>query len=85
MGFAIRKEILAKLTEMPKAVNDRIMTMTVPLTKKGNATLISVYTPTMTSPDETKENFYNQLRRTLRDTPRTDKLVLMGDSNARVG
>ena len=42
VGFAIRKEILAKLTEMPKAVNDRIMTMTVPLTKKGNATLISV-------------------------------------------
>ena len=85
VGFAIRKEILAKLTEMPKAVNDRIMTMTVPLMKKGNATLISVYAPTMTSPDETKENFYNQLRRTLRDTPRTDKLILMGDFNARVG
>ncbi|XP_030853868.1 uncharacterized protein LOC115929294 [Strongylocentrotus purpuratus] len=59
--------------------------MTVPLMKKGNATLISVYAPTMTSPDETKENFYNQLRRTLRDTPRTDKLILMGDFNARVG
>eukprot|EP00057_Strongylocentrotus_purpuratus_P023176 XP_011677650.1 PREDICTED: uncharacterized protein LOC105444720 [Strongylocentrotus purpuratus] len=85
VGFAIRKEILAKLTEMPKAVNDRIMTMTVPLMKKGNASLISVYAPTMTSPDETKENFYNQLRRTLRDTPRTDKLILMGDFNARVG
>ena len=84
MGFAIRKEILAKLTEMPKSVNDRIMTMTVPLTKKGNATVISIYAPTMTSPDETKENFYNQLRRTLRDTPRTDKLILMGDFNARV-
>lgn len=85
VGFAIRKEIIAKLTEMPKAVNDRIMSMRIPLTKKGNATLISVYAPTMTSPEEIKESFYNQLRRTLRDTPQTDKLILMGDFNARVG
>lgn len=85
VGFAIRKDIVAKLTEMPKAVNDRIMTMRMPLVKKGNATLINVYAPTMTNPDETKETFYNQLRRTLRDIPRTDKLILMGDFNARVG
>ena len=85
VGFAIRKKIIPKLTEMPKAVNDRIMTMRIPLTKKVNATLISVYAPTMTSPDDTKENFYNQLRKTLRDIPHPDKLILMGDFNARVG
>lgn len=85
VGFAIRNDIVATLTEMPKAVNDRIMTMRIPLTKKGNATLISVYAPTMTNPDETKEAFYNQLRRTLMDTPRADKLILMGDFNARIG
>ena len=60
------------------------MTMRIPLTKKVNATLISVYAPTMTSPDDTKENFFNQLRKTLRDIPHPDKLILMGDFNARV-
>ena len=81
----IRHQIIPKLTEMPKAVNDRIMTMRIPLTKKVYATLISVYAPTMTSPDDTKENFYNQLRKTLRDIPHHDKLILIGDFNARVG
>ena len=85
VGFAIRREIAANLTEMPKPVTDRIMTMRIPLAKDGNATLISVYAPTMTNPDEAKENFYNQLRSTLQATPRTDKLILMGDFNARIG
>jgi hypothetical protein len=85
VGFAIRREIVANLTEMPKPVTDRIMTMRIPLAKDGNATLISVYAPTMTNPDEAKENFYNQLRSTLQATPCTDKLILMGDFNARIG
>ena len=85
VGFAIRKNIATKLTEKPKPVNERIMTMRIPLAKNGNATFVSIYAPTMTNPDETKENFYNQLRRTLRDIPRSDKLILMGDFNARVG
>jgi hypothetical protein len=85
VGFAIRREIVAKLTEMPKPVTDRIMTMRIPLAKDGNATIISVYAPTMTNPDEAKENFYSQLRSTLQAIPRTDKLILMGDFNARIG
>ena len=85
VGFAIRREIVGKLTEKPKLVNERIMTMRIPLAKNGNATLISVYAPTMTNPDEAKENFYNQLRSTLHSIPHTDKLILMGDFNARIG
>ena len=39
----------------------------------------------MTNPDENKEAFYNQLASVLSGIPRTDKLLLIGDSNARIG
>ena len=42
-GIRHQKRDLSEAHRMPKAVNDRIMTMTVPLTKKGNATVISIY------------------------------------------
>ena len=60
MGFAIKKDIVTKLSEMPRPVSDRIMTMRLPLSKDNFATIISVYAPTMTNPDENKEAFYNQ-------------------------
>ena len=85
MGFAIKKDIITKLTEMPRPVSDRIMTMRLPLSKENVATIISVYAPTMTNPDENKEAFYNQLASVLSGIPRTDKLLLIGDFNARIG
>ena len=38
----------------------------------------------MTNPDESKEAFYNQLARVLSGIPHTDKLLLIGDLNARI-
>ena len=84
MGFAIKKDIVTKLTEMPRPVSDRIMTMRLPLSKDNFATIISVYTPTMTNPDENKA-FYNQLASVLSGIPRTYKLLLIRDFNARIG
>ena len=84
VGFAIKKDIVTKLTEMPRPVSDRIMTMRLPLSKDNFATIISVYGPTMTNPDENKEAFYNQLASVLSGIPRTDKLLLIGDFNARI-
>ncbi|KAK2190948.1 hypothetical protein NP493_64g04018 [Ridgeia piscesae] len=49
------------------------------------ATIISVYAPTMTNPEENKEAFYNQLASVLSGISRTDKLLLIGDFNARIG
>ena len=43
IGFAIKRGIVAKLTEMPHPVSDRIMTMIIPLTKDRNATIVSAY------------------------------------------
>ena len=65
-------------------VSEIIMTMRLPLNKDIFATIISVYAPTMTNPDENKEAFYNQLTSVLSGIPRTDKLLLIGDFNARI-
>ncbi|KAK2176423.1 hypothetical protein NP493_663g02046 [Ridgeia piscesae] len=39
----------------------------------------------MKFPDENKEAFYNKLANVLSDIPRTDKILLIGDFNARIG
>ena len=85
MGFAIKKDIVTNLTEMPRQVNDRVMTMRLPLSKDNFATITSVYAPTMTDPDENNEAFYNQLASVLCGIPRTGKLLLIGDFNAKIG
>ena len=69
VGFAIKRDIVVKLTEMPHPVTDRIMTKRIPLTKDRNATIVSVYAPTMANPEENKETFYRQLKGTLRNIP----------------
>ena len=85
MGFAMKKDIATKLTEKPRPLSDRIMTMRLSLSKNNIATIISVYAPTMTNPDENKESFNNQLTSVLSGISRTDKLLLIGDFNARIG
>ena len=39
----------------------------------------------MTNPDEIKDTFYDDLDSMISATPQTDKLILLGDFNARVG
>ena len=85
VGFATKKDIVTKLTEMSRPVSDRITTMSLPLSKDNFATIFSVYAPTMTNPGENKEAFYNQLASVFSGIPRTDKLLLIGYFNARIG
>ena len=85
MGFAIKQDIVIKLAEMPRPVSDIIITTRLPLSKDNFTIIISVYAPTMTNPNENKEAFYNQLASVFSGVPRTDKLLLIGDFNARIG
>ena len=52
---------MAKLTDIPHPVSDRIMTMKITQTKDRNVTIVSAYAPTMANPEENKEAFYSQL------------------------
>ena len=85
VGFAVKSSIVSQLESLPQGVNDRLMTLRFPLARKCHATIISAYAPTMTNPDEIKDKFYENLDRTISQVPKKDKLVLLGDFNARVG
>ena len=60
------------------------MTMKLTLTGKKQATIISAYAPTMTNPDHIKDQFYEQLNSLVTAVPKTEKLIILGDFNARV-
>lgn len=47
--------------------------------------IISAFAPTLTSDDATNSSFYEALSAVLRSIPPHDKIVLLGDFNARVG
>ena len=86
IGFAIKNSLAGKIEGgAPKAINDRLMTVRLPLAKKRFATFISVYAPTMQHTAEFKEQFYSELRAAIVATPKSDKLTILGDFNARVG
>ena len=53
--------------------------------KNGSMRSCVVYAPTPPSSDTTKERFYEELCRALRAVSTTDKLIVLGDFNARVG
>ena len=61
------------------------MTLRLPLANNGFATFVSVYSPALDSSDDVKDRFYDTLYSTLRRTSQNDKIILLGDFNARVG
>jgi hypothetical protein len=85
VGFAIQTTLVNKLTTLPKGINDRLLSLRLPISGKKHATLISAYAPTMTNPDDVKDKFYEDLEAAISSVPNSDKLIIMGDFNARVG
>ena len=60
------------------------MKLQLPLGHKTNAMLISAYAPTTTNPDEMKDIFYEELNSLISSVPQSEKLIILGDFNARV-
>ena len=61
------------------------MTLTLDLKLDTHATIVSCYAPTISRPEQEKDDFYQHLREVIASVRHKDKLVLMGDFNARVG
>ena len=61
VGFAIKSHLVSKLSGLPKGINDRLMTLRLPLSGRRHATIVSAYAPTMTNPDEVEDKFYDDL------------------------
>ena len=61
------------------------MTLQLQLAKNRLATFVSFYSPILESSDDVKDRFYDMLYSTLRRILQDDKIILLGDFNARVG
>ena len=61
------------------------MTMRIILSGNNYATIVSAYAPTLTYPDEENKRCFESLKATIGRVPRSDKLIVLGDFNDRVG
>nr|VZI01519.1 unnamed protein product [Spirometra erinaceieuropaei] len=86
VAFAIRNDIVGRLLCLPQGINDRLISLRLPLRGGGKfATIISAYAPPMSSPDAVRDKFYEDLHVLLATVSKADKLIVLGDFNARVG
>lgn len=83
VGFAIRNDLLPAI-ECPRGLSERIMVCRLS-TDGGFVTVIAAYAPTLTSSPESKDHFYEPLNETVREVRSDDRLLILGDFNARVG
>ncbi|BHF58335.1 hypothetical protein SprV_0100128700 [Sparganum proliferum] len=81
---SIRNDIVERLPCPRQGTNDRLISLRLPLRGGKLAATVSVYVPAMTSPDATKDKFYEDLHALPPFVPKADKLIVLGDFNARV-
>ncbi|BHF82238.1 hypothetical protein SprV_0802537500 [Sparganum proliferum] len=83
----VRNDIVGRLPCLPQGINDRLISLRLPLRRGGKfATIISAYAPPITSPDAaTRDKFYEDLHALLAAVSKADNLIVLGDFNARVG
>nr|VZI17787.1 unnamed protein product [Spirometra erinaceieuropaei] len=57
VAFAIRNDIVGRVPSLPQGINDRLMSLRLPLRGGGKfSTIISAYAPTMTNPTPSETN-----------------------------
>ena len=85
VAFAVCTSLLRSIPETPRGISERMMMWRVPLRNRAHLTLICVYAPTLVADDADKNRFYARLCEVTRSVPKNDKLVILGDLNARLG
>ncbi|BHF58513.1 hypothetical protein SprV_0100146500 [Sparganum proliferum] len=85
VAFVFRNDIVRRLPCLPQGINDRLMSLRLPFRRGKFVTIISAYAPPMTSPVAARDKFYEDLHALLATVSKADKLIVLGDFNARVG
>lgn len=85
VGFAIKTKMVQDYQLTPIAISERLMTLRIPLSDGIFMTLISAYAPTLDADEDVKNSFYHQLNAILTKISSKDKILLLGDFNARIG
>ncbi|BHF79149.1 hypothetical protein SprV_0602226800 [Sparganum proliferum] len=84
VDFAIRKSIVGRLPCLQQGISDRLMSLRLPLRAGKFATIIIVYAPPKTILDAAKDKFYEALHAILATVSMADKMIVLGENNARV-
>lgn len=84
VGLMVRSSIASKLEHLPTGHSGRIICIRLPLYDKF-LTLFSVYAPTLQAHPAEKGKFYADLHNLVQNVPANDKVIALGDFNARVG
>ncbi|XP_067932821.1 craniofacial development protein 2-like [Watersipora subatra] len=82
-GFAISNRLLCS-SQTPSGVNDRIPVLKVN-TKQGTIFAVNAYAPTLAASSDDKDCFYHTLEDTIRKASILERVILLGDFNARIG
>ncbi|VDL89078.1 unnamed protein product [Schistocephalus solidus] len=85
VAFAFRNDIVGRLSCLPQGINNRLMSLRLPLRGDKFATIISACAPPMTSSGAAKDEFYENQHALLETVSKVDKLINLGDFNAGVG
>ena len=85
INFMVKTSVASKLQNLPVGHSDRIMSLRLPIQDKKFATVLSVYAPTLQAETGVKAAFYSDLHNLLQQVDSKDKLLILGDFNARVG
>ena len=85
VGLAIKTSLCRQLPDLPTLVSEQLMKLRFPLNPSRHVTVIRTYAPTLTISYEAKDAFYEELNALVKGVPPSDKLILLGDFNARVG
>ncbi|BHF64167.1 hypothetical protein SprV_0200716600 [Sparganum proliferum] len=77
--------IVERLPCLPQGIDDRLISLRLPLRGPNFTTIISAYASIRNGSDEANTKCYEDLHALLVTVPKADKLITLGDFNARVG
>ncbi|XP_063605235.1 uncharacterized protein LOC134780428 [Penaeus indicus] len=83
VGFAVKNSLL-KSVEPPTGGTERILSLCL-ATAAGTVNIFSIYAPTLSSSEDVKNRFYDELDTHIGRIPPSEPLLLLGDLNARIG
>jgi exonuclease III len=86
-GFAVNKHWSDRLKNY-ESISDRIAVATFTLSPRTSMKVINIYAPTQARAnknEQERDQFYEQLERVLRKTPKQTTLFVLGDFNSKLG
>ena len=84
VGFVINKKLKDNITRVTSG-NSRVAELVLRITEIYQLKIVQVYAPTISHLDEETDNVYNTTDKILKSKTHYTIVIIMGDTNAKVG